>query len=71
MRLPRYVLRAAPPDPDAATVDGEPASLDVTPQEALAAEPVEAAPQPLTSLSSLLGGSFTGGQACDADGRCD
>ncbi len=34
-------------------------------------EPVEAAPQPLTSLSSLLGGSFAGGQACDADGSCD
>lgn len=30
-----------------------------------------AAPQPLTSLSSLLGGSFEGGQACDADGNCD
>lgn len=35
-----------------------------------ATEP-EAAPQPLTSLSSLLGGSFAGGQACDADGSCD
>ena len=22
-------------------------------------------------LSSLLGGSFAGGQACDADGNCD
>ena len=32
---------------------------------------LEAAPQPLTSLSSLLGGSFAGGQACDADGSCD
>ena len=31
----------------------------------------EAAPQPLTSLSSLLGGSFAGGRACDADGSCD
>ena len=31
----------------------------------------EAAPQPLTSLSSLLGGSYAGGQACDADGSCD
>lgn len=30
-----------------------------------------AAPQPLTSLSSLLGGTFEGGQACDADGNCD
>ena len=35
-----------------------------------ATEP-EAAPQPLTSLSSLLGGSFAGGRACDADGSCD
>ncbi|OFT50447.1 hypothetical protein HMPREF3159_12115 [Brachybacterium sp. HMSC06H03] len=34
-------------------------------------EPAEAAPQPLTSLSSLLGGSLAGGQACDADGNCD
>ena len=31
-------------EPNEATVEGEPASLDVTPQEALAAEPVEAAP---------------------------
>lgn len=31
----------------------------------------EAAPQPLASLSSLLGGSFASGQACDADGSCD
>ena len=31
----------------------------------------EAAPQPLTSLSSLLVGSFAGGRACDADGSCD
>ncbi|MGP5413705.1 hypothetical protein [Brachybacterium paraconglomeratum] len=36
----------------------------------VATEP-EAAPQPLTSLSSLLGGSYAGGQACDADGNCD
>lgn len=35
-----------------------------------ATEP-EAPPQPLASLSSLLGGSFAGGQACDADGNCD
>jgi len=30
-----------------------------------------AAPQPLTSLSALLGGDLQGGQACDADGNCD
>lgn len=36
-----------------------------------ATEPAEAAPQPLSSLSSLLGGSFAGGQACDAEGNCD
>ncbi|MFI8776890.1 hypothetical protein ACIGH6_07345 [Brachybacterium paraconglomeratum] len=35
-----------------------------------ATEP-EAPPQPLASLSSLLGGYFAGGQACDADGNCD
>ncbi|MGN7212900.1 hypothetical protein [Brachybacterium paraconglomeratum] len=35
-----------------------------------ATEP-ETAPQPLTSLSSLLGGSLAAGQACDADGSCD
>ncbi|MBB5832825.1 hypothetical protein [Brachybacterium aquaticum] len=29
------------------------------------------APQTLSSLSSLLGGSFAGGQACAADGTCD
>jgi hypothetical protein len=30
----------------------------------------EGAPRPLSSLSSLLGDSFAGGQACDADGSC-
>ncbi|WP_169928851.1 hypothetical protein [Brachybacterium ginsengisoli] len=27
-------------------------------------------PAPLTSLSTLLGGSFEGGAACAADGTC-
>ncbi|ATG50376.1 hypothetical protein CFK38_01690 [Brachybacterium vulturis] len=29
------------------------------------------APAPLTSLSTLLGGSFEGGATCAADGTCD
>lgn len=35
-----------------------------------AAPAPSAAPQPLSSLSSLLDGSFEGGPMCDADGNC-
>lgn len=55
-------------DPDRSAVSaesgrhaGEPASAAASPS---------AASQPLTSLSALLGSSFEGGQACDADGSC-
>lgn len=49
------------------------ATADAAPSEAARSDSTEpeTAPQPLTSLSSLLGGSFAGGQACDADGNCD
>ncbi|GLI29439.1 MULTISPECIES: hypothetical protein [Brachybacterium] len=57
----RPASSAHPAQPDAAQTDA--GRSETT-------EP-EAAPQPLTSLSSLLGGSYAGGQACDADGSCD
>ena len=57
----RPATGAHPSQPDAAQTDA--GRSETT-------EP-EAAPQPLTSLSSLLVGSFAGGRACDADGNCD
>jgi hypothetical protein len=60
-------MSGADPDRIAAALDrpvGEPASA------AISATSPSAAPQPLTSLSSLLGGSFEAGQVCDADGNC-
>lgn len=54
----RPATGAHPSQPDAAQTDAG---------RSEATEP-EAAPQPLTSL---LGGSFAGGRACDADGSCD
>ncbi|MFJ6041924.1 hypothetical protein [Brachybacterium paraconglomeratum] len=57
----RPVTGAHPSQPDAAQTDAGRSETNGS----------EAAPQPLTSLSSLLGGSYAGGQACDADGSCD
>ena len=57
----RPATGAHPSQPDAAQTDAGRSETNGS----------EAAPQPLTSLSSLLGGSYAGGQACDADGNCD
>ena len=57
----RPATGAHPSQPDAAQTDAGRSETNGS----------EAAPQPLTSLSSLLGGSYAGGQACDADGSCD
>ena len=51
------------------------AAADGTATDAASAAPASAAqddsPAPLTSLTSLLGGSFEGGATCGPDGVCD
>ena len=57
-----------PTEPGRSTESTEAGRPGEGPAEAAPAP--SAAPQPLASLSSLLGGSFEGGQVCDADGNC-
>ena len=68
--------RSATVRDDAAVQNGATAQDKVAAQDGAAAQATAAsqggeAPAPLTSLSSLLGGSVEGGAACAADGTCD